>query len=75
MAVESANDGSPVAIVTGDHRVCCDTCWETVVIFPHKVEGGGHGFGDVAGGTEALSDDVAIRLARRSPRLQYAPYS
>lgn len=63
-----------MAVVTADHGVCGDAGGEVSVIFPCEVEGGGHGLSDVAGGAEALADDVGVwlggpffRLGARDP--------
>lgn len=51
-----------MAVISADHGVCGDGGVEVVVVFPGEVEGGGHGLGDVAGGAEALADDVGVWL-------------
>jgi hypothetical protein len=51
-----------VAVVAADHGVGGDGGVEIVMVFPCEVERGWHGLGDVAGGAEALADDVRVRL-------------
>ena len=61
---ERTNYSPAVAVVPSDHGVRGDGGIEILVVFPSEVEGGGHGFGDVAGRAEALADHVGIGLGR-----------
>ena len=59
---QCADDGTPMAVVAATVSVGDESGAEVVVVFPSKVEGGGKGVGDVAGGAEDAADDDFIRL-------------
>ena len=58
-----------MAVVAADHGIGEDARLEVVVILPGEVERGRHRLGDVAGGAEALADDVGVGLRQPGVRL------